>query len=693
MTPTVRPTQTPFIRLDRRIGWRLDPRLTTDLFTEAASGVLRLGSPEVTPISPLEPFGTFGGMTLPTGLTIHPDGQVLLADPQHNRILYYIPPFGAGTRPSDGPDCWPFKPLWPVSGPESPANGCTTPVPAPPEPFAEPYRLNRPGDVTFSPAGDLVMADSGNARVLCLAWPGLQVRRILHLPGGQPAAVAFDSHGDGYVADAAAGRVLRFDSRWKIDEKYEGGAGHLKKPQHLAIDQDDTVFVLDTAAQALIALDERGRPVIHPEGGLLSPAELGLFERRFIAPLRLTEGVLEYPQLGRPRCPPMVLNGVRVDRTGRLQGTLLPLLARPQRVALPRSGLFVSECLDAGTSGTQWHRLVLESRLEPSTRLIVQTYTSELPLESGRVSQLDQSDWSSPMLLNEMDLPEVLVQSPPGRYLWLRLEFTGDGEHTPRVAAIEIHAPRRSSHQWLPPVFRNDAESARFLDRLLSYFDTVFAEIEYEIEQFPRLLDPYSVPAGPFLEWLGAWFDWRFLAQWPETVRREMIARSISFFRIRGTIAGLRQLLQWHSGLTGDWPQVIEHFRARDYAERREPPLDDLPDGRLHIGGKPLITDETGIAHWFTIVMPASAVPDSEAKDTLQRLIEAQKPAHTACQLRIIGPGLRIGCQSTVGVDTWLGEYPAEPLGGMKLGQSSRLGRPSSPPGLKLDSGQSIMNT
>jgi hypothetical protein len=65
------------------------------------------------------------------------------------------------------------------------------------------------------------------------------------------------------------------------------------------------------------------------------------------------------------------------------------------------------------------------------------------------------------------------------------------------------------------------------------------------------------------------------------------------------------------------------------------------------------------IAHHFTIIVPSQAAPDEAALATLHRLVEAQKPAHTRYQLRVAAPELRIGCQSTVGVDTLLGHYPA----------------------------------
>ena len=70
-------------------------------------------------------------------------------------------------------------------------------------------------------------------------------------------------------------------------------------------------------------------------------------------------------------------------------------------------------------------------------------------------------------------------------------------------------APRASSLSYLPPVFHQDPVSAGFLDRLLSYFDTVFAEAcEKAYEPFFDVLEKHpSVKttqhwSGPLLEWI-----------------------------------------------------------------------------------------------------------------------------------------------------------------------------------------------
>ena len=180
------------------------------------------------------------------------------------------------------------------------------------------------------------------------------------------------------------------------------------------------------------------------------------------------------------------------------------------------------------------------------------------------------------------------------------------------------------------------------------------------------------MPSGAFLTGLGRWFDLKFLAQWPDVTRRAFIRRAIELYKLRGTVPGLQEILRLHTGLRAPQPVIIEHFRLRDYAARHSQ-IGSLVDGKPYLAGRSLLPGEDGFAHHFTVVLPDQVVPDADALDTIRHLIDAQKPAHAHYEIRIVEPGVRIGCQSTVGVDALVGPYPGAPLGGMKLAQSSQL--------------------
>lgn len=644
-TPEVRPAGPVFLRLDERAGWQAAAQNEGVFYDPAVRG-LRLGDPQLRPIPYTEPGGTFGGLTRPAGLAVGAAGRLFIAEPGRNRILTYTPALGR------------FVPLWEQAAPQ-PEEACDLPATSG---DPGPYALAAPRGLALGPDGDLVVADTGHGRIIFYTWPKLLPRFILET-GGEPWDVVFDRRGRLYVADSAAQRVWRYDRLWRRDVAYNGGAGELQRPRRLALDGDDRLYVLDDGLGSILRLRENGRV---DSGFTLAE----LHDVTFPLPLQMAGETIQLLQDERPNCPALDLPGLSVDRLGYLIGVDALLLARPFGVVYPRQGAFRTAALDSGIYNCLWHRLALDADIPETTTLTIRTFTAAAPLHDERVAALPEGRWSRPIVLRPGDQPELLLQGEPGRYLWVEIAFGGDGSTTPVVRSLEIYAPRRSSLHFLPPPFHEDPVSANFLDRFLSYFDTIFAEVESQIERFTGYLDPDGAPSGEFLSWLASWFDIDFLAEWPEETRRAFVRRAVELHRSRGTIAGLLAVLQLHTNLLPEHTHVIEHFRLRQQT------------GPLYLAGRRLQPGPGAITHHFTVVLPNTAAPDGDAAATLNRLIAQFRPAHTRHELRLVEPGIRIGCQSTVGLDMIIGEPAAAPLGELRLGQSGLLAAQSSRPRL-----------
>jgi hypothetical protein len=98
--------------------------------------------------------------------------------------------------------------------------------------------------------------------------------------------------------------------------------------------------------------------------------------------------------------------------------------------------------------------------------------------------------------------------------------------------------------------------------------------------------------------------------------------------------------------------------------------------------GTPLFED---VAYRFTVAVYPGDVTCAGKLDQVRAILDREKPAHTLYDLCVIVPGLRIGYQARLGVDTLLGGEPvpgrlgetALVLGGEARGQvgvSSRVG-------------------
>src|ERR1035438_8566718 len=71
-------------------------------------------------------------------------------------------------------------------------------------------------------------------------------------------------------------------------------------------------------------------------------------------------------------------------------------------------------------------------------------------------------------------------------------------------------------------------------------------------------------------------------------------------------------------------------------------------------------------AHKFRVSFPAGWLRNPADEAMLRRAIDADKPAHTSYDLRLVEARFRVGDQSTIGVDTIVGGVPV-----MRLGSAS----------------------
>ncbi|MFZ5961665.1 phage tail protein [Thalassococcus sp. BH17M4-6] len=668
-----------FLRLDPAIGWRRSD-ISAGVEVDPVTQSLSLGYLG-TRLSPLtDGSGAFGGKTLPTGVAVGPDGVIVVADPASGALL--ASPH-QGLFGPEGDTAPTFVPLWPTPE-DRQAGDCD--LPDGPR-RRGPYDLAQPRGVAFSRDGDLLVTDAGDegqpGRLLVYTWPGLRVRAEIRL-GGQPWDIAVDADGAIWIADAARHAVRKLDRAWRVTG-FVTRPGALNRPRHLTIAEDGTLYIVDTDPDTGIGrlswTDRHGRVTHLDQAG-----QTAFWPIPLPPPVQMRDGEYFVPGAQCLDHGPRLRN-LTLDRRGRLpQGPVLRYTLPPGR--RERKGTYVSEALDSETFAFAWHRMIFDMTLGDSGAVQVLTYTSASDLEPSRIDRLPDTSWSRPITIVPGMPFEALVQSPPGRYLWLRIVLIGDGVTSPEIRAIELSRPRNSSLRFLPAPFHEDPESRDFLDRFLSYFDTIFAEVGQEVKAFSDRIAPHAAPEGAFLAWVGSWFDIRFLAQWDDATRRAFVANAMDLHRSRGTIAGLTLLLRLHLGVSDPMPVLIEGFRLRHFAERRKTATPDLPDGSLRIGGRaltqPLVAGDE--AHRFYVVAPAAVIGDDTARQTLVELVDAFKPAHTAWALIAVEAALRVGCQSTVGVDTILGGYDREPLGEMTLAQSAGLtGPPNRLPQLGRD--------
>lgn len=232
-------------------------------------------------------------------------------------------------------------------------------------------------------------------------------------------------------------------------------------------------------------------------------------------------------------------------------------LTKQNRPGFEIAGTLETRIFDGKEPNCVWHRLLLDGCVPPETKIEVESRTaeskedlpfigwqkepnlylrgsgSELPFAGGRTSkEKGNGTW------------EVLLQRAKNRYLQLRLVFSGNGQRSPRISALRVYYPRFSYlNNYLPAIYRDDEQSAFFLDRFLANFEGFYTTIEDRIAAAQMLFDVRSAPPDA-LEWLADWLGAALDPAWTEEKRRLFISRAVDFFQYRGTMRGLRIALR-----------------------------------------------------------------------------------------------------------------------------------------------------
>jgi phage tail-like protein len=337
-----------------------------------------------------------------------------------------------------------------------------------------------------------------------------------------------------------------------------------------------------------------------------------------------------------------------------------------------RTGTYITQALDSKIPNCQWHRVLLNASVPAGTSIQIDSFTAETQPDPGSpITDPFVNQWKLCVKAGD-DNPDCLVQSGPGRYLWLRLTFKSNGLTSPELRSLKVFYPRVSYLQYLPAVYQENENSRQFLERFLSIFQTEFDGLDYQIDRVWQLFNPGSIPAQD-LNWLAGWLAVVVNPAWSESKLRSMLKNAFQAQCMRGTVAGLTQAIQDYVGVQA---VVVEHFLVR-----RLPVLsgDTSLDGGIRlwssdfykrmqlssnsqIGNFQLVSDPAPDveplnwdAHQFTVLFLASPYGSGDVERQITQLVEREKPVHTQANICPLLPRFRIGVQSTIGTDSVVG--------------------------------------
>ncbi len=148
--------------------------------------------------------------------------------------------------------------------------------------------------------------------------------------------------------------------------------------------------------------------------------------------------------------------------------------------------------------------------------------------------------------------------------------------------------------EYLPEIYRTNGES--FIPRFLALLESILAPVEWTGDNFDLFLDAKTSPSS-FLPWLANWYELYFDPTWSESAKRTVLQEAHLIYKRRGTSWALKRLLEIYTGTTVK-----------------------IDDQNENLGD-------------FTFYVQISASERDINRNTIEELINANKPAHTSYEL------------------------------------------------------------
>ena len=367
------------------------------------------------------------------------------------------------------------------------------------------------------------------------------------LPDDTVIILGFDKSHDQFVLyHYRRSRLLgeySFSEHFKYLEKDPETENYKLIPQDLVFVRSADITTDDLSGSLFVSAADRKQTFIFNLKMTIEGLELGLHDCYY--PMRTTQGKAL-----------VVANGkVFYDA----QDNWIPLIA--QRSHYWNQGHVTTRVFDGRKHDCVWHRLFLDAVIPDGAEVIIDCWAANEQKLFPDQTTLKIVTWkrqpqpylrtlgselpfhkpyhTSVALSQGTDTWETLLHGAKGRYLKIRLTFKGTGRNTPRIRSLRVYYPRFSYLQeYLPAVYRDDVESADFLERFLANVEGLYTTIEDRIAGSQLLFDVDSVPAE-YLDWLAGWLGIIRQASWGEGRFRLWLTHAMELFFQRGTVPGI----------------------------------------------------------------------------------------------------------------------------------------------------------
>lgn len=321
------------------------------------------------------------------------------------------------------------------------------------------------------------------------------------------------------------------------------------------------------------------------------------------------------------------------------------------------SGIYISSSFDSLERETVWHRLRLYANIPQNMIVKLRVYTSDsltayVPAFGSdgnyqveldkifmdpNIKPRDKLDLFDYLGAKQFDNPSDLVLFEfKGRYLWFSLEVINYTNEAASIEKIKIEFPRVSFVDYLPEVYRSNFKEDSFLARFISIFQSIYVDLEDDIDNMPSMFDPKLVDKD-FLNWLAKWFSIDSSFAFGEDKLRIFLENAIDIYKMKGTKESISKMIEIYTGYK---PIIVEQFDVtnNEYFEHAKSQIKNLYGNSVYT---------------FSVIIKADKEITPDVYVGIMRIVNYIKPANTICNLVILNNAIYLDHHCYLGVNSY----------------------------------------
>ena len=262
-------------------------------------------------------------------------------------------------------------------------------------------------------------------------------------------------------------------------------------------------------------------------------------------------------------------------------GTLRNLKITDNRLVLDISesivGMILLPSIDSRQNGFAWDRVIVDAFLPEGSSVEVFGYATDSAdphlmdavrktLKDSGASYLEVYQNITARFGEPIGKGRDFIADIRGRYIWLLVMLISGGKEKPYISSVTYRMEGDHMIDYLPSLYSD----SRVTRRLLSIFNSIYTDMDRQIDMLPSLLD-YESNSDGMLRVLADWMDVDSRGVQTDELRNR-IRTAIDDYETMYTPMGIKRSIK---RLTGKEPVLIEYADV-------DPNSDSCPDPVLY---------------------------------------------------------------------------------------------------------------